>query len=188
MNRRIGTRALDQIIQLATITTTYILKTYALVFLFAIGAIIVEIIARYYGYATTFSVEFSGYVMASLITWGSCYALLQKAHIRIDILYTQRSDATKSLLDILAIVMFFLAAVFLAWSSARLAIESVEFDLLSNSTLRVPLWIPQTSWALGFIWLSICSGLLTVKALVSWLNQDRDSMVAAVGTGDEAPL
>ena len=186
--QKINTQMLDRIVRVVSRATVWILKFYALLFLVAIGAIIFEIVARFYGYATTFSVEFSGYVMASLIAWASCQALLQKGHIRIDFLYVHRSRFTKNLLDTLAIFMFFLAALFLAWSSLRLTLDSIEFGLLSNTTLRIPLWIPQTSWALGFIWLSICSGLLTLKALVSWLNGDRDSLAAAVGTGEEAPL
>lgn len=188
MRKKVNTWKLDRVICMAEKTTTGILKFYAFLFLLAIVAIIYEIVARFLGYATVLSVEFSGYIMASLVTWASAYALFQKAHIRIDILYAHRSNFIKNLLDTLSIFLFFLVAVFLAWCSVGLALDSVEFSVVSNTTLRIPMWAPQFSWALGFTWLSICAGLLTLKAILSWLNNDRDSMMAAVGAGDGAPL
>lgn len=188
MARTINTQALDRALGWASRTTARILKVYAALFLIAIAAIIIEIVARFYGYATTVSVELSGYVMASIIAWASSYALLQKCHVRIDLLYRARPDRAKSLLDILSISSFFAVAVFLAWSTAYLALDSFEFGVVSNTTQRVPLWIPQASWSLGFIWLAICAGLLAAKAILAWLNEDRAGVVAAVGVSDEAPL
>lgn len=165
-----------------------ILRFYALLFFVAIIAIVAEIVARYLGKATTFSVEFSGYVMASLVAWASAYALLSKSHIRIDFLYIARSDRCKNLLDLLSILLFFLVAVFLAWSASRIVLDSIEFEAVSNTTLRVPLWIPQLSWCLGFIWLAFCSGILLVKALICWLMSDRSAMAESLGTDGDSPL
>lgn len=188
MRHRVNTRVLDCAIRVAEKTTTRVLKLYALLFLLAIAAIIYEIVARSLGQATVLATEMSGYIMASLIAWGSAYALFQKAHIRIDILYARRSNPIKNLLDTVSIFLFFLAAGFLAWSTVGLTLESIEYSLVSNTTLRIPMWAPQASWALGFTWLSVCAALLTVKAILSWVNNDRDSMMAAVGAGDEAHL
>lgn len=177
---------IDRAIHIAEKTSLGVLKFFALLFLIAILAIVVEVVARSLGYATSFSVEYSGYVMASIISWACSYALLQKGHIRIDFLYTKRSEATKNLLDTLSVFLFFLVAAFLAWSAVGLMLESIEFDSVSNTTLRLPLWIPQGSWALGFLWLAVCSGLLTIRAAIALARKDRPSMVRYVGTGEEA--
>jgi len=182
------TTFLDRTIATAQKATVVILKFYALVFLLAIVAILYEIVARALGYATVLSVELSGYVMASMVAWASTYTLFQRTHIRIDLLYVRRSNAIKNLLDVMSIFLFFLVAVFLAWSSLSLMLESVEYGLVSNTTLRIPMWIPQLSWGLGFAWLAVCSALLTIKSTVAWANNDRDAVATAVGATEESPL
>lgn len=188
MRETANAKVLDRIIGMAEKITVGVLKFYAFLFLVAIVVIIYEIAARALGYSTVLSVEFSGYIMASMVTWASVYALFQKAHIRIDILYVKRSSAIKNLLDVPSIFLFFLAAVFLAWSALGLTLDSVAYRVVSNTTLRIPMWIPQASWALGFAWLAFCSALLAVKAAVSWVKNDRQSVAAAVGTGEEVHL
>lgn len=173
-------------IKVAETISLRVVQVFALLFVIAIFAIVIEVVARYNGFATSFSVEYSGYVMASVISWACSYALLQKSHIRIDFLYTKRSDSTKNALDVLSIFLFFLVAAFFAWSSIVMTLESLEFDSVSNTTLRLPLWIPQGSWALGFLWLCVCSGLLTIRAVMAIRHRDRASMVRYVGTGEDA--
>lgn len=188
MTKKINMEAIDRVLEAVNGITVWILRLYAVLFLVAIISIVVEIVARFYGTATTFSVEFSGYVMASVIAWAGSYALLKKSHIRIDFLYLKRSDSAKNILDLMSIALFFLVAAFIAWSTGRLVLESVEYGLVSNTTLRIPLWIPQASWAAGFLWLALCAGLLLIKAIVSWKNGDRKGMADAVGASEESPL
>ncbi len=79
-----------------------------------------EVILRYVFSAATVWVFDTGYMIGgSMVTLGMGYVLLQKGHVRVDILYDKFSTRTKLLLDfILTLILFFpVMAVFLYTSA-----------------------------------------------------------------------
>lgn len=165
--------------------TLWALVAHAFAFLVVVGIIVWEVLIRYLGYATALSVEISGYMMASIVSWSACYALFEKAHVRIDVLYQKRRPLTKSLLDVVAIVSFACVAGVLAWSALGLTLTSWEFHDVSSSILRIPLWIPQVLWALGFFWLALCSLTLSITVLFALKPHDRETVSSLTGASDE---
>lgn len=165
--------------------TLGVLVAHALAFLLVVAIIIWEVLIRYLGYAAVLSVEISGYMMASIVSWSACYALFEKAHVRIDILYQKRRPLTKSALDAVAIVSFACVAGVLAWSTLGLTLASWEFNDVSSSILRIPLWIPQILWALGFFWLALCCLTLTVTVLFALKPHNRETVSSLAGASDE---
>ncbi|KAA0892563.1 TRAP transporter small permease subunit [Pusillimonas sp. ANT_WB101] len=176
---------IDGVLKFQQQLTLCVLIAHALAFLLLVGIIMYEIIIRYFGYSTVLSVEFSGYMMATLVSWSACYSLFEKAHVRIDILYQRQRPIIKSILDAVSMICFASVAIAVAWSAMNLAVDSWEFKDVSSSILRVPLWIPQISWALGFLWLAVCSVTLSLRILLALKPHHREEISLLAGATDE---
>lgn len=120
--------------------------------LLAVGLIGVEVVLRK---AFSLSVggadELSSYALAICISWSLGYALLHKAHIRIDVLYCKLSDKCKAALDILSLlslIAFMAPLTFFAFSVLNV---SISRNSTANTPLQTPLWIPQGLWFLGLL-------------------------------------
>ena len=104
--------------------------------------------------------EISGYVMAGLATWGFSYALLERAHIRIDLLYMKLSTSGRAWFDIIAMASVAFVAVLVAYYAYDVLGKSLARGSRSNTPLAIPLWIPQVIWFAGWAWLTISSTVL----------------------------
>ena len=117
--------------------------------------------------------ELSGYVMAGLATWGFSYALLERAHIRIDLLYMKLSAPGRAWFDIIAMASVAFVAVLVAYYAYDVLGKSLARGSRSNTPLAIQLWIPQAVWFAGWAWLAISStvllaGLLTLSIARRW--------------------
>ena len=104
--------------------------------------------------------ELSGYVMAAIATWGFSYALVERAHVRIDLIHNRLPARGRALLDIVALASVLLVAVLVAWHAYDVLAKSLARGSRSNTPLGVPLWMPQIVWFGGWAWMVITSGLL----------------------------
>jgi len=116
------------------------------------GMIAIEVILR-----KVFSIsmggadELSSYVLAISCSWAFGFALMRKAHIRIDILYTRLPSALCSALDIFALITFILYLVPLVYFASIVVKTSIIRESTANTPLQTPLWIPQGIWLIGLI-------------------------------------
>jgi len=116
------------------------------------GMIAVEVILR-----KVFSIsmggadELSSYVLAISCSWAFGFALMRKAHIRIDILYTRLPSGWRSALDILSLLTFLLYLVPLVYFASIVVKTSVLRESTANTPLQTPLWIPQGIWLAGLV-------------------------------------
>jgi TRAP-type mannitol/chloroaromatic compound transport system permease small subunit len=137
---------------------------------FMIGA---EIgLRRLFGLSLRGAHELSGYTLALCTSWAFAWALFQKAHIRIDLLYARVPSGLQIVLNLLALVLFcfFMAlAVYYAWDVLS---TSWVRDSRANTPLGTPLWIPQSIWFLGLAWFGLCLVLLTMRTIVAALQRD----------------
>ncbi len=106
--------------------------------------------------------EISSYVLAISCSWAFGYALLRKAHIRIDIFYAKMSQRLQSLLDLLSLLIFLIYQVPLVYFAWLVVKTSIVRHSAANTPLHTPLWIPQGLWFLGLV----CFLLTTVVLLV----------------------
>jgi TRAP-type C4-dicarboxylate transport system permease small subunit len=106
--------------------------------------------------------EISGYVMAGIAAWGFSYALVDRAHVRIDVLTGRLPLPGRSVFDLLAMISVFGVAVLVSWYGWNVLSRSILRSSRANTSLETPLWIPQSIWFGGWIWLSFVSGLLAI--------------------------
>lgn len=121
------------------------------------------LIRKFFSLTTQGAEEYSGYALAFVSAWAFSYALLNKSHIRIDVIYTKLPKKLKHALDILSLVSiaFFMLPV------SYYAFEVVKTSFLMNSKANTPLktllWIPQSIWLVAILFFTLLTLVLLVK-------------------------
>lgn len=133
----------------------------------------VEIIGRkLFGFSLQGVDEVSGYSLAVLSSVGFSYALVARAHTRIDFLIVKLGPMSRAVLNVAAMVTLAMVAVFAIWKGLPVLLESIEFKSRSTSPLQTPMWIPQGLWALGLALFAAVSVAFGLHAL--WLLLKKD--------------
>jgi TRAP-type C4-dicarboxylate transport system permease small subunit len=110
------------------------------------------------------SFELAGYAVAMAVTFGFAWALVSKAHIRIEVIYNTLPLAPRCFLDVLALGVLAVVAVVAMWWGVQVALDSYAMQSHSNTTLAIPMAWPQGLWALGLVWFAACSVVLFLVA------------------------
>ncbi|MFZ1907764.1 MAG: TRAP transporter small permease [Burkholderiales bacterium] len=127
--------------------------------------IAVDVVARkLFSVSIGASSEVSGYVLAIGTSWALALALLDRAHVRIDSLYTVLPVRLCALLDMLALASFMVFAAFTTWQGGKVLLNSIQVDAHSLTPLGTLLAIPQTLWVAGFVLFSAVLLLLFARA------------------------
>lgn len=142
-----------------------------------------EVLARKLaGISTGGADELSSYAFAISTSWGMSFAVLRRAHVRVDALYAQLNLSLRALMDILALAALALFAAILAWHVVNVLTETIALSASANTTLGTPLWIPQSLWVLGFILFSATLFLLLVKCIVALARGDFTAIQQTAGS------
>jgi TRAP-type C4-dicarboxylate transport system permease small subunit len=160
------------------------------VLLAAMVLILVEIVMRQaVGRGIGGADEISGYVMAGVAAWGFSYALVERAHVRIDVLTGRLPPRGRSIFDLLALAGLAAVAGTVTAYGWRVLETSLDRGSRANTPLETPLWIPQSIWLSGWAWLTLVAALLALAtaALVvmgRFREAERAAGVAAEAGGD----
>tara|TARA_R110001599_G_scaffold162563_6_gene351811 strand:+ start:1109 stop:1738 length:630 start_codon:yes stop_codon:yes gene_type:complete len=111
------------------------------------------------------SYELTGYGIALATAFGLSWALITKAHIRIEVLYNVLGVKPRAYLDICALTALSVIAAVLVFYGALVVLDNWELGARSNSTLHVPMAIPQGLWLLGLSWFALCTAVLLAVAV-----------------------
>lgn len=110
--------------------------------------------------------EISGYVLVVTFAWTAAWALFRDAHIRIDIVSSRLPPGPRRVFDLIALASLVGVALLLAWQAWGVLRESLRLGSVSNTPLRVPLWLPQGLWVLGLIVFALSAVILLAARLV----------------------
>lgn len=124
--------------------------------------------------------ELSGYALALATSWGTAYALHLGNHIRIDVFHRLIPIRLRAVLDIFSVLSLLVFAGLMTWYIADLTWESWEFGVVANTPLRVPLWMPQLPWLLGFVPFVISAALILVESLMRLYQGDHEGICSLV--------
>lgn len=121
--------------------------------------------------------EIGGYVMATTTTFGFAYALLTKAHIRVDLLLNRLPPGWQAMLNVAALSTMTVFAAFLLYRGIGIAVESARIGATAPTPLGTPMILPQGMWALGLLCfaavaLALCfrTGTLLLRGRIQELN------------------
>ena len=127
--------------------------------------ILADILLRRVGGGLGGSDEIAGYVMAITASWGLGYALLEGAHVRIDLLHRRVPGTARATLDLVAIGALAATVALVAFQCWPVLEKSLARGSRANTPLETPLWIPQALWFGGWLWFAASALLMLVAAL-----------------------
>lgn len=111
--------------------------------------------------------EIGAYTTAVVSTLAFAWALVNKAHTRVDFLLANMPAWLRAVLNAAAYALLAGLAVFATLRGWSVLEESIEFDAHSVTPLGTPLWIPQSLWFFGFAFFALVAILLALHA--AWL-------------------
>lgn len=164
---------MDRLIRLTgRLSTVAAWMSGALLFLTAVLIAVEVVLRKIFAISLGGADEISNYVLAVTSSWTFGYALLRKAHIRIDALYLRLGRWVRVGLDLASLVLFTLCATLISYYAFQVLATSILRRSVANTPLATPLWIPQGLWFAGLVLL-----LLTVLVLLA-------GTVARLAAGD----
>jgi TRAP-type C4-dicarboxylate transport system permease small subunit len=137
---------------------------------------------RLLGFSTESTVEISGYLMAVGMSWGLAGTLVERAHVRIDVLLQRLPLAVRVWLHLASLLALLVAVAAFAWGAVRLAMDSYELGATDLSTLRMPMVVPQGLWAAGLVLMVLAVigvGAQAVRRLLAGDDEGVDHMLMA---------
>lgn len=144
---------------------------------------------RMLGFSSGATIELSGYLLGIGMSWGLAATLIERGHVRIDLLVQKLPLNMRNFLHVIALSMLIMVTAFFAWGAISLTRDSLVFRATDVSQLRTPLAWPQGIWAAGFVLFAIVALALLLKALLLLLYKKRseaDAMLMARTYEDEA--
>lgn len=132
-----------------------------------------DVLARkFLGFNTGGADELSSYAFAISTAWALAFATLQRANVRVDVVYQYLPVRLSALLDWLSLVALGVFMVVLTYYAQEVVMMSWDQQSQSNSTMATPLWIPQGLWYLGLVWMCLVLTLMLVRASVALVTGD----------------
>lgn len=139
------------------------------------------ILRKFFGTTLGGASEVAGMVFAVATAISYPYVLLDRANIRIDVLYSRISVKTRAFLDLIALLAFLYFGYRLTYSAYELLSKSWNGGTRSVGVINVPLWMPQSLWVLGYLIFTLTALFLTVYAILCLLRRDWARVVAIAG-------
>ena len=136
-------------------------------FLLLAAALVIsfEIIARkLFLFPFNVGTELSMYALATGASWSFSYALLRRAHVRVDVARRPLPQAGRCILDVAALMSLAVMASFLSYVAWTTAATSWALGARENTPLATPLVIPQGLWFLGIFWFALVAVEQTIMA------------------------
>jgi len=132
--------------------------------------------------------ELSTYALAVGASWSFAQALLQRAHVRIDVLRSLLPPLARTSLDILALVSLAAFGLIVSWHVWDTVATSWSLGARENTPLATPLVIPQLLWFWGMAWFAAVALVETVRACWALARGDMNTVnqiAAPLGVEDE---
>ena len=141
-----------------------------------------DVLARkFLGFNTGGADELSSYAFAISTSWSLAFATLQRANVRVDVLYQMLPLRVSALLDWISLVALGVFMTYLTWYAMDVVAASWVQQSAANTTLATPLWIPQGLWFIGLVWMCIVLALMLVRASTALVTGDVKAVNALCG-------
>lgn len=126
-----------------------------------------EVISRkFLGFSIQGADEIGGYVLAITSAIGFSYALISRAHVRIDFIALAFPHRVRAWLDILAYAALNLFLWLLVWRAAAVTRQSIKIGALAPTPLGTPLAIPQIPWSIALLLVALLALFRLAGAVV----------------------
>jgi TRAP-type C4-dicarboxylate transport system permease small subunit len=116
--------------------------------------------------------ELSGYALATAASWSFGFAVLDRAHIRVDSLYLLMPSRWRALFDAIAIAALLLFFALILYFALVMFADTIRIGAHSRTSLYVPLAIPQSIWIVGLVLSVGVTAILLVRVVVALFKGD----------------
>lgn len=141
-----------------------------------------DVLARkFLGFNTGAADELSSYAFAISTSWSLAFATLQRANVRVDVLYQKLPVRLAALLDWISLVAMGVFMAVLTWYAFDVMSASWDQNSAANTTLATPLWIPQALWFAGLLWMCLVLALMLLRASAALVTGDLDTLLDTCG-------
>lgn len=146
-----------------------------------------EVFSRNLGLGIKFhAFELTNFGFAAAVAFGFSYALTLRAHIRIDVLYQRFPVSMRAFFDCLSLLTLFLLASGMTYYAWGVVAQSAKLGARPNSTLDIPLAIPQAVWATGLTWFMLIALVLFLRSIIVLFAKGPTAAHKAFGVSTEA--
>ena len=101
--------------------------------------------------------ELGGYVLAIGASLAFIVAMIDRAHIRIDVLHARMSVKLQALIDWLSVISLALMGLFFLYVGWFVITDTLEYRSTAATPWRTPLIWPQSAWYAGLVIFALCS-------------------------------
>lgn len=95
--------------------------------------------------------EIASYILVAVVCLGLAYALKAGAHVRTTVMVGRLPEHIRRKLELPTYIIGLVFVIVWTWSMLSLAIRDYVRGTTSWSALEVPVWIPESVAAIGFI-------------------------------------
>lgn len=131
--------------------------------------------------------EISGYLFAVGTSLSMAYVLVNRGHVRIDVLYIQFGPTARAIMDIIALLVMFIFVFALLERAIDVATTSYVEEIRSNTQLRIPLAWAQIPWAFGIALFFLAIVVALIRSIAAALKGEWGvvNSIAGVATTEE---
>ncbi len=120
--------------------------------------------------------ELSGYAVAIAGPLAFTIALIECAHIRINIFYLRMSRTTRRLLDVASMIALTVLSGFLSFFAYRTVMDTQHFKSLAQTPWATPLIYPQTLWLIALLVFTATTLYLLLRSLIYLTQKNWDAV------------
>lgn len=104
--------------------------------------------------------ELGGYILALGASLAFIVAMIDRAHIRIDVLHARFPVKLQALVDWLSVISLAVIGLFFLYVGWFVITDTLEYRSTAATPWRTPLIWPQSAWYAGLVVFALCSFLL----------------------------
>jgi TRAP-type C4-dicarboxylate transport system permease small subunit len=141
---------------------------------------LVQITTRLVGLPAHSWDEVATFCMAGSTFTGLAYAWRNGAHIRMELIVERLRGGARRVAESIALSVMLAITVYMAWHTADMTIVSWQTNDVSQGLLPIPLWMPQSSMALGCVvlMLAVAESLFDVLTNAELRSSSNDDVLA----------
>lgn len=121
--------------------------------------------------------ELGGYVLAVGSSLAFVVALVDRAHIRIDVFHAKFPERLQAIMDWLSIVSIAVLGLFMIYVGRIVIIDTISYGSTAPTPWATPLIWPQAAWFAALCLFAVTAIFLAVRATLYIINGRFDQVV-----------
>lgn len=110
--------------------------------------------------------DFSGFMLAAATFLAMPYTFRSGGHIKVSLVTARLPARARLVAEVIALIAATALTVFAVYYIWALVAESIHFGDVSDGTIPIPLWIPQTAMGIGMTLLCVSVIQSLIETLV----------------------